>query len=108
MAPNNQVEAKLGRSGLAGCFGRAGPEGRRGRSSKVTLDLHLEIRAGDANVLRKGNTIAWGYKITIYDALYVALAEEVGYQLVTADEVTVKKLKGHSMVVPLELLSPYL
>jgi predicted nucleic acid-binding protein len=64
-------------------------------------DLHLEIKPGDVDVLRKTNAIAWAYKITIYDALYVALAEQVGYPLITADEVVVKKLKGHSIVVAL-------
>jgi predicted nucleic acid-binding protein len=47
-------------------------------------------------------TPAWAYKITLYDALYVALAEQVGYPLITADEIMVKKLKGHSIVVPLQ------
>ncbi len=67
-------------------------------------DLNLETRAGDVNLLRKANAIAWAYKITLYDALYVALAEQVGYPLITADEVMVKKLKGHSIVVPLREL----
>ena len=67
-------------------------------------DLHLEAKAADVNVLRKANAIAWAYKITIYDALYVALAEQVGYPLITADEVMLKKLKGHSIVVPLREL----
>jgi predicted nucleic acid-binding protein len=67
-------------------------------------DLHLEIKAAQGDVLRKANAIAWAYKITIYDALYVALAEQVGYPLITADEVMVKRLKGHSIVVPLREL----
>jgi predicted nucleic acid-binding protein len=67
-------------------------------------DLHLEIRPGDVDVLRKANAIAWAYKITIYDALYVALAEQVGYPLITADEKMINKLKGHSIVVPLREL----
>lgn len=67
-------------------------------------DLNLEIKAGDADVLRKTNAIAWAYKITIYDALYVALAEQVGYPLITADDVMVRKLKGHSIVVALREL----
>jgi predicted nucleic acid-binding protein len=67
-------------------------------------DLHLEIRPGDVDVLRKANAIAWAYKITIYDALYVALAEQVGYPLVTADDAMLRKLKGHSIVVPLREL----
>ena len=67
-------------------------------------DLNLEIKPGDVDVLRKANAIAWAYKITVYDALYVALAEQVGYPLITADEMMVKKLKGHSIVVALQEL----
>ena len=48
-------------------------------------DLHLEVKPGDVNALRKANAIAWAYKITIYDALYVALARRLGALLVTAD-----------------------
>jgi predicted nucleic acid-binding protein len=73
-----------------------------GATALETLqDLHLEVRAADPDVLRKANAIAWAYKTTIYDALYVALAEQVGYPLITADEVMVKKLKGHSIVLRL-------
>jgi predicted nucleic acid-binding protein len=64
-------------------------------------DLNLEIKPGDVDVLRKTNAIAWAYKITIYDALYVALAEQVGYPLITADEKMINMLKAHSIVVPL-------
>ena len=67
-------------------------------------DLNLETKSADGNLLRKANAIAWAYKITIYDALYVALAEQIGYPLITADEAMVKKLKGHSIVVPLREL----
>jgi predicted nucleic acid-binding protein len=64
-------------------------------------DLHLETKSADVALLRKANAIAWAYKITLYDALYVALAEQIGFPLITSDEVMVKKLKGHSIVVPL-------
>ena len=64
-------------------------------------DLHLEIKPPDYDVLRKSNAVAWAYKITIYDALYVALAEQMGYPLITADEAMIRKLTGHSIVVPL-------
>ncbi len=67
-------------------------------------DLHLETKSPEVDLLRKANAIAWAYKITIYDAIYVALAEQVGFPFITADEVMVKKLKGHSIVVPLREL----
>jgi predicted nucleic acid-binding protein len=67
-------------------------------------DLNLAAKLADVDILRKANAIAWGYKITVYDALYVALAEQLGYPLVTADDSMIKKLKGHSIVVPLREL----
>lgn len=71
----------------------------------VLENLHLQVKPNDFELLRKANAIAWAYKITIYDALYVALAERVGYPLITADDVMIKKLKGHSIVVPLRELA---
>jgi predicted nucleic acid-binding protein len=67
-------------------------------------DLHLETKPAESDLLRKANAIAWAYKITIYDALYIALAEQVGYPLITADEDMITKLTGHSIVVPLREL----
>jgi predicted nucleic acid-binding protein len=45
--------------------------------------------------------IACAHKITIYDALYVSLAEQLGHPLITADDAIVRKHKGHSIVVSL-------
>jgi predicted nucleic acid-binding protein len=85
-------------------FSRKADEEAGEMALETLQDLHLETRPPDFDGLRKANAIAWAYKITIYDALYVALAEQVGYPLITADEVMVKKLKGHSIVVPLREL----
>ena len=71
---------------------------------EALLDLHLETKPPEPNLLRKANAIAWAYKVTIYDGLYVALAEQVGYPLITADEKMIEKLTGHSIVVPLKEL----
>ena len=67
-------------------------------------DLHLVTKPPGSDLLRKANAIAWAYQITIYDALYVALAEQVGYPLITADDAMAERLQGHSIVVPLREL----
>lgn len=63
--------------------------------------LRLEIVPLDWELLRKATAIAWAYQVALYDAAYVALAERQGFPLLTADEVMVKKMKGHSIVVRL-------
>lgn len=70
----------------------------------VLEDLHFRVQPIDFHLLHKANAVAWSYRITIYDALYVALAEQIGYPLIAADEVLIKRLKGHRFVVPLREL----
>jgi predicted nucleic acid-binding protein len=72
---------------------------------ELLQDLHLETRQLSPDLLRKANAIAWAYKISAYDALYVALAEIVGFPLLTADEALLKKMKGHSIVLRLQDLT---
>ena len=81
-------------------FGSGTKEEQGARAIAGLVELQLET--GERfSITPKANAIAWAYKITIYDALYVALAEQVGYPLITADEIMIKNLKGHSIVVPL-------
>jgi len=68
-------------------------------------DLSIEINALTWDLLRKANAISWAYKIAMYDAAYVALAEGVGFPLLTADEGLLKKMKGHSIVLRLRDLT---
>jgi len=68
-------------------------------------DLSIEIHALTWDLLRKANAISWAYKIAMYDAAYVALAEGVGFPLLTADEGLLKKMKGHSIVLRLRDLA---
>jgi predicted nucleic acid-binding protein len=82
-------------------FGPKSKEEHGARALAGLEDLHLAVTDADFQLFRKANAIAWAYKITIYDALYVALGEQIGYPLITADDVIIKKLKGHSIVVPL-------
>ena len=85
-------------------FGSRAKEEHGARAIAGLEELHLEVSNTDFQLLRKANAIAWAYKITIYDALYVALAEQLGYPLITSDDAMVRKLKGHSIVVPLREL----
>lgn len=63
--------------------------------------LAFEIAPTDSELLKKANAIAWGYGVTVYDALYVALAEARGYPLITADDAFRKRMHGHSIVLAL-------
>ena len=76
--------------------------------SKVITALHdldLQIERHSWDVLRKTNAIAWAYNLTWYDGLYVALAEVLGFPLVTADEALMRKMRGHSILVRLKDLA---
>jgi predicted nucleic acid-binding protein len=68
-------------------------------------DMDLQIERHSWDVLRKTNAIAWAYNLTWYDGLYVALAEVLGYPLVTADEALMRKVPGHSIVLRLKDLA---
>src|SRR5437667_265726 len=48
--------------------------------------LRLDIVPLDWELLRKSTAIAWAYQVALYDAVYVALAERLGFPLLTADE----------------------
>lgn len=52
------------------------------------------------DLLAKTNVISRGYRASIYDSAYVAVAESTGFPLVTADGELLKRMKGHSMVLP--------
>jgi predicted nucleic acid-binding protein len=67
-------------------------------------DLDLQIERHSWDVLRKTNAIVWAYNLTWYDGLYVALAEVLGYPLVTSDEALMRKMRGHSILVRLKEL----
>jgi predicted nucleic acid-binding protein len=60
----------------------------------------LELVEIQPRLISKTNAIAYGYRASIYDAAYVALAEVTGFPLVTADEVLLKRMKGHAIVLP--------
>lgn len=64
-------------------------------------DLQLQMEPLDWDLARRAITIAWRYRVTLYDAAYVALAEHLGFPFLTADEVLSKQMKGHRLVISL-------
>lgn len=85
--------------------------GRRGTEEQLALvltalaDLDLTVERHTTSVLRKTNAVASAYDLTWYDAVYVALAESLGFPMVTADETLLRKMKGHSIVLRLKELA---
>lgn len=77
----------------------AEPDGAQAIELLEALDLQTEDLSWE--VMHKANAIAWAYKIAIYDAAYVALADHLGLPLITADEALLKKMHGHSIVLRL-------
>lgn len=65
-------------------------------------DLQLQLEPVDRDLLRKATAIAWAYGVALYDAAYVALAERLGFPLLTADDALIRKMKGHSIVLRLQ------
>lgn len=85
--------------------GRKGTEEDLDQVLQTLLDLDLQVERHSDAVLRKTNAVAWAYHLTWYDAVYVALAEILGFPCVTADEALLGKMKGHSIVIHLKELS---
>jgi len=85
--------------------GRKGTEEELAEVLNALMDLDLQIERHTQDVLRKTNAVAWAYNLTWYDAIYVALAEILGFPCVTADDTLLRKMKGHSIVLRLKDLA---
>lgn len=57
------------------------------------IDLGMEIIVPTKKVTESAISLAFEYDITVYDAYFVALAKELGFKFVTADENFYKKIK---------------
>ena len=89
-------------------FSHRFPEADVATAVQAVEDLRLDVHPIGIDRLRKTVAIAFAYHLTIYDAVYVALAELLGFPLLTADEGLLKKMKGHSIVLRLRDLDPRL
>lgn len=67
-------------------------------------DIELQIEPLEWGFLGRAIGIGWTYRLALYDAVYVALAETLGLPFVTADDALSRKMRGHGHVVRLREL----
>lgn len=64
------------------------------------FDLGIDIIAPIPHIMKRAIFLSYKIKITEYDAHYLALALDMGYKLITADQKLYEKIKKY----PVELL----
>jgi predicted nucleic acid-binding protein len=69
-----------------------------GEAIDALLDLDLDIVVPTKDLIRESAIISYERNISIYDAVYVALAKETAYELITADKILYDKLKDFGFV----------
>lgn len=62
------------------------------------FDIGISIVVPTPKVIKSSVSIAFKHNITIYDAYYAALANEIGFTLVTADSKLHQKIKDMKFV----------
>ncbi len=69
-----------------------------GEAVQSLFDMGLKWVAPSALTMRRAVAIAREREVTVYDAVFVSLAEALGADLVTADERLVRRLSGFPFV----------
>jgi len=73
---------------------------------KTLFDMGIEIITPTYSLLAKAIHLAKSLDVTCYDAAYLALAEELGFEFITADEKFCRKVsKEMGSKVPVKLLA---
>ena len=67
-------------------------------SIESLVDLELEIRSLDIDILYSALKLAFTYEVTLYDAYFLALAEVTKSFLITADYKFYKKVSDSKLV----------
>lgn len=62
------------------------------------FDIGISIIVPTSKVVKSSVDIAFKHNITVYDAYYVALANEIGFTLVTADSKLHQKIKNMKFI----------
>ena len=72
------------------------------RSVQDIYDLDLSILPVTADLVSRAIRLARQYDVTVYDAAFVACAENVGASLVTAHDALCRKMGSNPAIVHLE------
>lgn len=70
------------------------------------LDLGIDIVVLTKEIYELAIELAYKYDVTVYDAQYLALSQDLGFELITADEKLFERLKEQK-VPPVKLLKHY-
>ncbi len=62
------------------------------------IDLGIDIIVPTTNLLRGALEIAYENGVTVYDAIYISLAQEMSCEFITADEKLYRKVKNFNFV----------
>jgi predicted nucleic acid-binding protein len=65
------------------------------------LDLGIVFHPAGAALLSKAVDLAFRYRMTVYDGCFIALADNLGLPLITADEKLAARAAGHPRIVRL-------
>lgn len=69
------------------------------------IDLKIDIVIPSVQLYELAIDLAYKYDISVYDALYIALARDLDFELITADKKLFEKVKELTFI---KLLSEYL
>jgi predicted nucleic acid-binding protein len=69
------------------------------------FDLGIEFLPSHPALLERAVECAFRHRLTVYDGIFVALAETTNSQLLTADEKLLKQTEGDAPVFPLARFS---
>ncbi len=69
-----------------------------GQAVRSVLSLDVRAVAPSPELIEGAVRLAFERKLTVYDALFVALAADLGYELVTADDELVERCKDLAWV----------
>ncbi len=65
---------------------------------KSLVEIGIKVISPKREVMKIAIDIAYDYNLTIYDSYFIALAKELGFIFVTADEQLYKKIKSLNFV----------